>query len=293
MDNIRTLKSVSGLILVIAVVILASCAGCTSGQDEGAAPADGKIMIATSIIPSGTFIEKVAGDHTRVMVMIPKGASPATYDPTPEQMVALSDAALYVKVGSPLPFETKHLQNFIESNPDMQVVDASEGISVKDNDPHIWNSPKNAIIMVQNIASALEVADPANATDYRANAESYTEELIALDNEITTLFSDSPESSFMIFHPAWSYFADTYAIEQIPIELEGKEPGPKQIASLITRAQEGGIHIIFTDPQFSSKSAETIAAQINGQVLPADPLAENYTENLRSFAEAVWEANSD
>ena len=89
---------------------------------------------------------------------------------------------------------------------------------------------------------------------------------------------------FLVFHPSWGYFAHAYHLEQVPIEIEGKNPKPAQMKELIEYAKEKGIKVIFIQPQFSTKSSEQIAKEIGGQVAFANPLAENWASNLLDVA---------
>jgi zinc transport system substrate-binding protein len=91
----------------------------------------------------------------------------------------------------------------------------------------------------------------------------------------------------MVFHPAWGYFAHTYGLQQVPVEIEGKNPKPAQIKELIEHARKNDIKAIFVQPQFSGRNAELIAREIDGQVVSADPLAEDWANNLRKVAQQI------
>lgn len=272
-------------LLMAICVLFAFVAGCLSDS-----PGEGEeqtVTVAVSILPQKTFVEAVGGSRVNVLVMVPPGASPATYEPATDQLVALSSADMYVKVGSPLPFERVYLPLITETNPSMVVVDSGEGIEILDQDPHTWNAPPNAMIMVDHIADALVELDPAHQEMYGQNRDAYLAELAGLDADIRAMLGGMQGESFMVFHPAWSYFATEYGLEQIPIETEGKEPSPGQLAALVRRAEEENISVIFVNPQMSTQSAEVIAAQIGATLVFADPLAGNYTQNLRNFAEHI------
>jgi zinc transport system substrate-binding protein len=276
----------SGAVLcIICIGTLAVVTGCTDSAPSG--PADGRIVIGVSILPQAEFVESVGGDHVEVIVMVPPGASPATYEPTPGQLVSLADARIYVQAGSSLPFEMAYLSRLSESNPEMLVVNSSVGIKVVGNDPHIWISPQNVIIMTGHITEGLCLVDPSNCDEYRDNAQLYIEELEKLDAEIREEFAYSSTTSFMVHHASWGYFAREYGLEQIAIEQEGKEPSARELEALIRTAQEQNITVIFASPQMSTVSPNTIAEQIGARVICIDPLARNYTENLRSVARLI------
>jgi zinc transport system substrate-binding protein len=134
----------------------------------------------------------------------------------------------------------------------------------------------------RHIAAALAAVDSAHRARYEENLTAFLEEIDALDGELRSLFAASPGARFMVFHPSWGYFARAYGLEQVPIEIEGKEPKPAQLKALIQHAREHGIKVVFVQPQFSAKSAELVARDIGGRVAAVDPLAGNWAENLRA-----------
>ena len=250
---------------------------------------DNKIGVVVTILPQAEFVERIGGDKVKVTVMVPPGASPHTYEPTPSQLKEVSNAKMYAKVGSGIEFELAWMDKILSVNKKMLVVDCSKGIELIDNDPHIWLSPKNAKIMVENIYQGLVQVDPANQEYYARNKEKYLQELDKLDNEIARALSGRENRKIMVYHPAWTYFAREYGLEQIPIEKEGKEPTPQGIASLIRQARENNITVIFASPQFSTKTADVIAKEIDGRVVLISPLEKNYLENMRKVAKAFKE----
>ncbi|MDJ0624089.1 MAG: zinc ABC transporter substrate-binding protein [Desulfocapsaceae bacterium] len=152
-------------------------------------------------------------------------------------------------------------------------------------DPHIWLSPALVKIQAQTILSALQDADPTHRSIYKGNYDAFIEQIDQLDDDLKKIFAGKEGLQFMVFHPAWGYFADTYGLEQVPIEVEGKDPKPAQLSELIKHAREDGIKVIFVQPQFSTKSATVVAREIGGQVAFADPLAEDWLANLRQVAD--------
>ncbi len=272
-------------LLLVICVLFVHAAGCLS--DSSGSGENDAVTVAVSILPQKTFVEAVGGTRVDVLIMVPPGASPATYEPTTDKLVALASADMYVKIGSDLPFERVYLPRLVEANPSMSMVDSGEGIEIVEHDPHTWTAPPNAMIMVDHIADALAATDPAYQDTYLQNRDAYLAELAELDAGIRGTLKGMEGESFMVFHPAWGYFAREYDLEQIPIEVEGKEPSPGELAALIQRAEEENISVIFVNPQMNTESAEVIAAQIGATLVPADPLAANYTQNLRDFAEHI------
>ena len=129
--------------------------------------------------------------------------------------------------------------------------------------------------------------DPANGQYYARNEAEFAAELDKLDRDIRALLEKAPERRFMVFHPAWGYFADTYGLTQIPIEKEGKEPGGRTLAAVIEQAKRDHVRVIFVQPQFDRRSAEQVARAIDGRVVAIDPLSLDYVENLREAARQI------
>jgi zinc transport system substrate-binding protein len=152
-------------------------------------------------------------------------------------------------------------------------------------DPHIWLSPPLVKIQARTILAALQEADPAHRSVYEANFKAFAAQIDQLDADLKKTFAGKKGLQFMVFHPAWGYFAHAYGLKQVPIEIEGKDPKPAQLKELIQHARKNDIKIVFVQPQFSTKSAELIAREIGGQVAFADPLAEDWMANLRQVAD--------
>lgn len=275
---------------LVILMLAATTAGCTGTDRQD----DGKIVVAVTIPPEQEFVERVGGDHVRVILLVPPGADPHTYEPPPGVIADLADADIYAVVGSGIEFELAWKEKIAAMNPGMLIVDCSRGIDListgeedhSGTDPHIWLSPGNAKVMVENICQGLIEVDPANADEYRRNADTYQGELDALDREIAGALAESGVEKIMVYHPSWAYFARDYGLEEIPIENEGKEPSPRGIEHLIKQAKEEHITVIFASPEYSTRSAEVIADEIGGTVVLVSPLAKDYLANMRHVAAA-------
>ena len=290
---IRTKAIALGVCLAVLVLAVSASA---------AAP----MVVFVSIVPQKYFVEQIGGDQVDVQVMVAPGASPHTYEPKPQQMAALSRARLYFAIG--VPFEEAWLEKLAAANPGMRVVHTDHGIEKlpmtaghhhghgdADHDPggydpHIWLSPPLVKQQAQAISAALAQSDPVNRASYAARHADFTSRLDHLHAELKALFSDKQGARFMVFHPSWGYLADTYGLEQVAIEVEGKKPKPAQIQALIEQARTSGITVIFAQPQFSAKSARLIAKEIGGEVIMADPLAADWMTNLRQLAHQLQRA---
>ena len=157
-------------------------------------------------------------------------------------------------------------------------------------DPHIWLSPPLVKIQARTILAALQEVDPVHRSIYEANFNAFTAQIDQLDADLKRTFAGKTGLQFMVFHPAWGYFAHTYGLKQVPIEIEGKDPKPAQLEALIQHAREYGIKVVFVQPQFSTKSAQLVAKEIGGQVAFADPLAKDWMANLRKVADKFQKA---
>jgi zinc transport system substrate-binding protein len=299
------------------------------GFAPGVGLASEKLPIFVSIIPQKYFVQQIGKDLVDVQEMVQPGASPATYEPKPQQMADLSNTRIYFTIG--VPYEGVWLEKIAGANPAMRIVHTDDGIEkiamtahhhhddeaeeqheeehhdgAHDNglaehhdeaahdddhheeggrDPHIWLSPPLVKAQAHTIMTALQEADPANRQIYEENFNEFAVKLDQLDADLKQIFAGKTGLQFMVFHPSWGYFAHTYGLKQVPIEIEGKDPKPAQLRELIEHARESGIKVIFVQPQFSTKSAELVAREIGGQVVFADPLAEDWMANLRVVAD--------
>ena len=287
------------------------------GLGSTAAAAEGRRLgVFVSILPQQDFLSRMGGDLVDVQVMVPPGASPHTYEPKPRQMKAITQTQLYFAIG--VPFEKAWLPRISATNPQMKIIHTDRGIEkmpmaaehehgqtpsdhsehsdhrdhrdqgrASGNDPHIWLSPPLVHLMAGHILNALIKADPDHEAIYRRNYQQFSDQIKALDTELHQIMGPFKGTRFMVFHPSWGYFARTYDLIQIPIEVQGKAPKPAGLQQLIQRARTLEIKTVLVQPQFSQKSAAIIADAINGGIVTADPMAEAWAENLRRLGQQL------
>ena len=245
------------------------------------------LKVIASITPVADWVKQIGGEKVEVTIMVPAGYSPHTYEPTTSQMVSVSKADMFVKVGAGMEYEETWMGDMITMNPDMLVIDSSEGVTVVNGDTHIWNSPVNAQQMVLNIYHGFIERDPDNADYYQSNYESYSTKLETLNNDITGIFEGYENRNYLIYHPAFSYFAAAYNLTQIAVEHQGKEPTPQVLQDCIDKATEYNLNYVYVAPQFATSYAQTVADEISGSVVYVDPLPSSYISNMRSVAAAI------
>ena len=259
------------------------------------------LEVYVGVLPIQTFVKKIGGSHVNVHSLVQSGFDPHHFNPTPRQIEKLSEADLYVQSG--IFFEKLWLNRIRAVNPAMQFLDIQDGLPLRQQvedehlhhghdehdtlDSHTWTSPQMVRIMLANIRDKLIELDALHAAEFQQNFISYSLEIEQLDQELEALFLPFKSRKFMVFHPAWGYFADRYNLEQVAIENQGKEPGARSMVRLVNQAQRDKIHIVLVQPQFDQKQAQKIAQSINAQVVYADPLAVNYIENMRSVAAEI------
>jgi zinc transport system substrate-binding protein len=264
---------------------LTSCAPPTASVPD---TPEAVVHVWVSIVPQKYFVERIGGERVWVEVMVPSGSSPATYEPKPSQIENLAHAQLYVRIR--VPFEEAWMGRIEAANQGMLIVDQSMGIErIGESDPHVWLSPRLAKIQARNIYHGLLEVDPDGESFYRANLDVFLADLEELDARIAETLSGLQVREFMVFHPAWSYFARDYDLTMIPVQIEGSDPSAAEMAELVETALSRNIRVIFAQPEFSTRSADTIAEEIGGRVLLISPLAPDWLENLERVADTFAE----
>ncbi len=285
-------------LLLLAVLVLSGCS-----DNRNPPPASG-LTAFVSIPPQAGLLKKIAGDHAEVLTLVGEGQSPHSYEPTARQLAKMGEANVLFTIG--VPFENALLNKITPLYPDLSIVQSDAGIDRRAmphahhdeecdhdhgaEDPHVWLTPLHCATVACNMLETLESSDPGNAPYYRKNFDLLAEQLDRLDAGIRQRLEPFAGSRFYVFHPSFGYFADEYGLEQIPIELDGKSPSPRQLANLIEQAKQDGAKVVFVQKQFPRDSADAIATAIGGKVVQVDPLAEDVVANLEDVAESIAQA---
>jgi zinc transport system substrate-binding protein len=251
---IGNINKIKILVLLLAVTMLS---GCVSQDQSSSATSPGnasdRIKVATTIAPLGDFVNAVGGEKVEVTVVVPPGAEPHTFEPTPSLIMGVAKADLYIMNGAGLEF---WMDKLLQANKEMIVVDSSQGIgllqeSEDEIDPHIWLSLRNAAVQVNNICAGLIEVDSQNKDFYIKNRDAYLETLKAMDVELNRTFAGKKNKIFIVHHPAWTYFARDYNLSQVPLMENEKEPGPKYLGEVIALARTNNITTIFVEPEYN------------------------------------------
>ncbi len=272
---------------LLLALALAACGGVS-----GPTPSSPRLTVVASIPPIADLVAQVGGQRVEVLTMVPPGSNPHLYEPTAAQMAAVSRARLLVVNGAGLEFWVDQVVSAAQ-NPRLKVLVLSEGMDLIQQgaegqaNPHLWLSPKRAMVYVTRIRDALIEVDPQGEAVYRARAAEYLDQLRALDAEIEEAVAHFTTREVIIY-PAWAYFLQDYGLHAAAYvePYPGKEPSPQYLAQVVETVKRTGARVVFTRTQFPPQAAETIAAETGAQLLPLDPLGgvpprEHYLDLMR------------
>ena len=250
------------------------------------------------------MVEAILGDDFEVSVLVPQGASPETFEPTPKQLREVESARFVFGTGL-LEFEQELLHRIARNE---QIINLSQGIDILAGtcshahhnhancshnhahgiDPHIWCSPKSLCKMADNMYNAIASEMP-DSVNYDKNYTTLCIKLLELDEEVTELCRQSTRSTFVINHPALTYLARDYGFTQVAVEHEGKEPSAKHLAEIIEKARTEGVKHIFYQSEFPASSVEVICQDIGATAVEINPLDENIFDNIRHIVTLITE----
>ncbi|MDK2921534.1 MAG: zinc transport system substrate-binding protein [Desulfonauticus sp.] len=267
--------------------------------------ANSKVVVFTSILPQSYFLEKLGGDFWEVQTMLPEGADPHTYEPKPADLRKLSKAQVYFSWN--LPFEQVWLKRFQGLNPDLKIVNCAQGIKYLQFqktsefllaeqepreeghflDPHIWLSPANCLQVVKNIYEFCLTNWPEQKERFQANYLALEKEIKEVDAQIRKLLAPCKKKVFLVFHPSWGYFANTYGFKQVSVEVEGREPTPRELMHMLDTINQFKLKSIFIQPQFNPREVQFLVQKAKLQLEVVDPLAKDWKANLLKMAQKI------
>lgn len=262
--------------------------------------------LTVTIEPQKYFLEQIVGDKYEVTSLVPDGSNPESFDPAPSQMVELSKSKAYFKVGY-LGIENTLVEK-VKEEVSLNIIDCSVGIEIiseghcnhdhghdshhthhghAGGDPHYWSSITSARLILKNMLDAVITLDKDNEAYYTTNYQKELEKINQTDSIIKSYLSDSESKTFIIYHPALSYFAKEYKFEQLSIEHEGKSPSPNQLKELIDKGISENVKAVFIQQEFDVKNAEVIAKQIGAKTYPINLLAYDWHQEMIKIAKAI------
>ena len=264
------------IVLMVTAGALFSCSSPKSSDDTR--------VITVSIEPLRYLTEQIVGDRFEVVTMVPKGSSPETYEPTARQMTDLSESILYIKVGN-LGFERTWMPRLTANAPHITVVNSSEGIDSNiDDDPHSWMSARNAIVMAHNIYDAVKRIDVRDSMYFRHRLDSVCGVIHATDQYIKQMAAQAHCKAFVIYHPALTYFASDYGLQQIAVEEHGREPSAADLQRIISTAKAKGVKLMFIQREFANRNVDVIANAIGARKVEINPLGYDWEKEMKRIA---------
>ena len=287
-------------------LLLGCLVACGDGRSDGRV--EGKLAVSVTVAPQAWLVERIAGDKVWLVTMVPEGQEPHSYQVTDVQVTSVARSAVYFRSG--LVIESGRWFNNLTESESVLLVDLRSGVSLRklddhhghdhhghdhhahEQDPHIWLSPRRLMIQAKTVYETLRSLDPRNASVFESNYKKLISEIKSVDQEIEKMLVPLKGKAFFIYHPAWGYFAEDYGLEQVAIEIEGKEPSDAELTALQAKARKLGVTTIFNQPQLSGKGAKAVADAIGAKVVTLDPLAPDVLNNLKKAADALVLAQS-
>ncbi|MGE5429305.1 MAG: metal ABC transporter solute-binding protein, Zn/Mn family [Methylococcaceae bacterium] len=281
--------------LSILIFLLAAC------QQK---PKNDQAMVSVSILPQKYFVDQIAGNMIQVNVLVPPGSSPHNYEILPSQMKDLARSKAWLQVGL-LTFEDALKEKLASVNKNVAMVNCSEGIipiegtkekheeaenehaHTETYDPHIWLAPAESKIIAQNTLKALKTAFPEHATTFDANYTRFSSKIDSLTLVISQNLSGLNNRNILIFHPALAYYARQFNLQQVALEMDGKEPSPRHMKEIVDLAHAQNIHVIFIQKEFDAAFAQQLSREINGKVVVIDPLDYNWESQMMDITKKI------
>ena len=291
---LKPTKMLKQIIIILITAIIYNA--CNNPKSET------KPTVSVTVIPQQFFVNQIAGDWLNVNVMIPPGGNEHTYEPTPNQIKALSKSSAYLRIGH-LSFESAWMDKLASVSPNMKIFDTSEGLDLIEGDcedhadhnhhhlhevynPHIWLSPMLVKGQAVKIFEVLNKMYPEHGETMKLNLDRFVMQIDSVHQQLIEQLKHAEGSSFIVYHPVWTYMARDYKLNEVAIELNGKEATADKLKNIIDLANEKNIRTIFVQKEFSDAQARTVANEIKGNVVTMNPLNYNWFNTMKEFGEA-------
>jgi zinc transport system substrate-binding protein len=261
----------------------------------------GKPVVTVSILPLKYFADRISGGVCEVNVLVPPGSGPETYEPSPQEMILVSQSIIFFKTGH-YDIETLLSSKISDVNKDIAIIDLSHGMNIikEDHaqeeahaahsggiDPHIWSGVSTSKVMASNMLIAFEKQFPSHTGEFKKNYALLLNDLDSLDRYIKSKISTAKRNTIVMYHPSLGYYTRDYQLNQISLEAEGKTPSASAMKTLIDEIRLKGIKTIFMQSQFDIHNTEAIAKEINGKVVEIDPLAPDWLKNMYLMTDKI------
>jgi len=261
------------------------------------------IEVWVGILPQVEMVERIGGDRVAVHPLVQPGDSPTTYEPTPKQLAALWQADLYLAIG--VPFEEPLLRKLEAMNLDIPINSVFEDIDrlpIDDHhghgasgspDPHIWLDPELVKVQAAAIRNQLCEIAPVRCAEFNKNLEDYLHDVDAVERRMDDVLRPYRDRELFVFHPSFGYLARRYGLHQVAVEVDGKQPSPRQLADLVERVHGSDTRTIFVQPQIADRAAQAVATASGCTLVELDPLAADHLANLERMAQLIAASYGD
>lgn len=291
--------------LTVVTVFVVSCSGESNHQVI-------KPVVTVSLLPQKYWVDRLAGNLIETNAMLVDGADHSTYEPTAEQMRKISQSAIYFRIGN-IDFENAWVPRFKSSNPNLNIIDLSENLDLSgvetfqcrhhtdtvcaDShhsehrcDPHTWMSPLLVRRMVSTISNELCKILPEETATIRKNEATLHADIDSLDNYINNKFVASKNRKFLLFHPALTWYAQRYGLEQLVVEVDGKEPSASKLREIIEEVRSENIKVVLIQNEFPFERATVIAQETNAEIAQIKPLDYNWLTIMYEITDIIDKA---
>lgn len=268
------------LLFVLIALVLSSCRGKEDASNQ-------KIKVSVTILPYSGIVKEIGGDKVEITVLVPPQSACETYEPTPVDIAKAGQSGIYFSVGANYAFEKNLLQGISENYKSVEIVDCSQGIDIKGNNPHIWLYPEGLKKIAEHIYTALKKASPGLDSYFAKNKDRFIKQVDSVDAVIKNDLQPLKGKEILVFHPSWLYFAAYYNLEQIAIESEGKEPTALDLKKIVDLAKKKNIKTLFLEPNTNEESAAAIKEELKASSVLLNPMEENVLKNLVDAAKKI------